>query len=625
MSKTNRILKALYIFIRGLKWLIFGHNVRKVSKIWATYQYGGLGLCWHRAVDKFSSTHINYDHKCNQLSLGQSEFLFKNLKNRPLISIITPVYKVEIKWLEKCVESVFGQHYENWELILVDDASESDSIKQVMKSWASRDKRIKAHYLSQNSGIAVATNYGIKHANGDFIGFLDHDDELTPDALTWMVWAMNKNPQALWFYSDEDKISKNGKCHTPYFKPDFSPELLLSNMFTCHFSIYSSEIIMKVNGLRKGFDGSQDHDLALRISEIVPQDKVIHIPRILYHWRIIPGSSAMSIEEKPKAPEAGRKAVRDALERRNIKGIVTSNKICPTLYQIELQPQSYPDVTIIIPTKNSLNLMKKCLDSIRVHTKYPNYNILVIDNLSDDKEFLGYIHEQETKGHLKVMKYNKPFNHSDMNNIAVQSVSSELVVFMNNDIEIISDNWLEQLVATVSLDDNVACAGCLLLYNNMTVQHGGIILGLTDPAGHAHKHLSSESLGYYGRLYTIQQMTGVTAAFMIIKKSVFEKIGGFRADRYPTSYNDVDLCMRLNNEGFRCLYNPMVQAFHYESKTRSVGPEEIKSSQNIRDDYSEIMDSDPFYNPNLILGSEQFHGFRPFPVEKQIPELKDLL
>ncbi len=625
MIIIKKIYTSFLIIIRGFVWFVFGGNVRKFSKIWSAFKYGGLRFCCRRAVEKFGENKIEYDHENNQLSRRQSEFLIVRFKNKPLISIITPVYKIDTKWLNKCIRSVFRQHCENWELILVDDASNSDIIKQAMKQWASKDERIKIYFLNQNSGIAGATNFGIAQAKGDYIGFLDHDDELTPDALTWIVWAINKNPQALWFYSDEDIITSSGKCHAPHLKPDFSPELLLSMMFTCHFSVYSSKVVSQVNGIRLGFDGSQDHDFALRMSEIVPQNKVVHIPRVLYHWRAIPGSAAMFIEEKPKAPASGRKAVRDALERRNIKGIVTSNEICPTLYQIELQPSSYPEVTIIIPTKNSLNLMKKCLDSIKKHTKYPNYNILVIDNQSGDKEFLEYIHKQETKGHLKVMKYNKPFNHSDMNNIAVQSVSSELVVFMNNDIEIISDNWLEQLVATINLDKSVACAGCLLVYKNDTVQHGGIILGLHGLAGHSHQYLTTETPGYQCRLKALQEMSAVTAALMIVKKSVFEEICGFRDDKYPTSYNDVDLCLRFRKAGYRCLYNPMVKAYHYETKTRSIKANEYKYRAEFIREYKDVLLNDPFYNLNLSRSNQTFYDLREFQILEQIPELKDLL
>lgn len=624
MFKIEKIFKSFLIVPLGFFWLFFGRGRRKISKVWWTYKYGGLKLCWELAVTKFGNVHSTYDYKRNQLTSKQSDFLIKRFKEKPLISIVTPVYKIDTKWLKKCIDSVIRQHYRNWELVLVDDASNQKEITRLLKRYASLDNRIRVFTLKENSGIVGATNFGLKETHGDFIGFLDHDDELTPDALTWILWALNKNPSALWFYSDEDKISKDNKFHSPYFKPDFSPELLLSNMFTCHFSVYSSEIIKKVNGLRSGFDGAQDHDLALRISEIVSSDKIIHIPRILYHWRQIEGSTASFNQAKPASAAAGRKAVQEALERRNLKASVISNKICQTIYQIEFKPKSFPNVTIIIPTKNSLSLVKNCLESIKKHTKYPNYNIVIIDNQSDDLELLEYLKERESESVFNVIKYDKPFNHSDMNNLAVKSVNSEFIVFMNNDVEIISDQWLEQLVGTITIDETIASVGCLLLFKDMTVQHGGIILGINSVAGHAHRGFSIESGGYFGRLIMLQEMSGVTAALSIMRRSAFESVGGFNSERYPTSFNDVDLAIRLRKKGYRFLYNPMVQAFHYESKTRPVGQEEITYRQNIRDDFLDIINNDPFYNPNLPLGNEQFSGFRPFPIEDQIVEFKEL-
>jgi GT2 family glycosyltransferase len=534
------------------------------------------------------------------------------------------VYKIERKWLEKCICSVVCQHYRNWELILVDDDSRRDEIKQYMNMWAMRDNRIHVHCLEKNCGIAGATNFGIKQARGEFIGFLDHDDELTPDALTWVVWALNKHPDALWFYSDEDKISPSGEYHAPHFKPDFSPELLLSNMYTCHFSVYSARILNEVGGIRQGFEGSQDHDLALRISEIVQKDQVVHIPRIIYHWRAIPGSAALSINEKPIAPKSGRKAVEEALKRRNLKGYVKSNKLCPTLYQITLQPTSFPKVSIIIPTKNSLSILKKCLNSLRNHTNYPNYEIVVIDNQSNAKSFLKFITEEQSKGLIKVIKYDKPFNHSDMNNITIKNTDSDFVVFMNNDIEIISDNWLEQFVATINIDKFVACVGALLLYPNGMVQHGGIVLGINGTAGHAHKYMYGKDLGYNCRLHALQETSGVTAALMFVRSSAFKHIGGFNSDRYPVLYNDVDLCIRFRQRGFRCLYNPMVKAIHYESRTRLITTKELIYRDRLRQDYPETLNRDPFYNPNLSLDNEQFKGYRPFPIEEELLELSTI-
>ena len=612
------------ILMCAVKWLFFGRNRRRFTKVWATYKAGGMRLCWYRAIEKFGRTALPYDPFRYQLSPSQSSFILSRCSNQPLISIVTPVYKVEKEWLEKCIRSVINQHYSKWEMILVNDTSEKNDLKQLMDNWALQDNRIQAFHLEENDGIAAATNFGIKHAKGEFIGFLDCDDELTPDALIWVVWAINKHPKGVWFYSDEDKIFPNGDYCDPHFKPDFSPELLLSNMFTCHFSVYSAKILNEAGGIRSGFEGSQDHDLALRISEVVRSDQVIHIPRVLYHWRTVPGSAALSIEEKPQAAISGRKAVEEALIRRKIKGTVIANRLCPTLYHIALEPTSYPKVSVIISTKNSLSLVKKCLKSLRNHTNYPNYEIMVIDNQSDNKLFLEFIEQERAKNRLKVIQYDKPFNHSDMNNKAVNSTNSDVIVLMNNDIEIITDNWLEQLVATVNLDESIACAGCLLIYKNLKVQHGGIILGIQGHTGHSHQYIDSKLLGYHGRLQSLQQISALTAALVVFKRDKFESVGGFRADRYPTLYNDVDICLRLRKRGFRCIYNPMVQAIHHESKTRPIIAEDFDYKKIFMDEYSDILKNDPFYNPNLSLDNQQFIGCRPFPVEEQIPELAGL-
>lgn len=613
----------LLILVRAFIWFFLRPEVRKFVEAGNAYRSGGLRLCWYRLLGRFG-THTRepwYRPFRNQLSDSQSRLVLAKCPDKPVLSIIVPVYEIDCKWLEKCISSVIRQHYKNWELILVDDASEKDDLKRLMKAWASRDGRVRAYYLEENLGVAGASNFGIKQASGELIGFLDHDDELTADALTWIVWAINKHPQACWFYSDEDKVSKAGRCHSPYFKPDFSPEFLLSSMYTCHFSVYSAHVLNEVGGLRQGLDGAQDHDLALRCSEIVPREAVVHVPRVLYHWRELKGSTSTGNNAKPRAALAGQKAVAEALKRRNLKGKVSSHRLCPTLYQIALQPLHFPQVSVIIPTRNALGLLQRCIHSVRQHTNYPNYDILVVDNRSDDVKLMEYLAGEHSDNHLRVIRCDKPFNHSEMNNIAVSSVSSEFVVLMNNDVEIVSDNWLEQLVATVQIDDSIGTVGGLLLYPDGKVQHGGMILGILELAGHAHKHMDSKSIGYFGRLYSLQEMSGITAALSLIRRSSFEAIGGFNSERYPTSWNDVDLCIRLRKEGFRCLYNPMVRAIHYESKTRSITVEELDHQKRLMGDYSEILRNDPFYNPNLALDNEQFQGFREFRVEKQIPKL----
>ncbi|MCX5634372.1 MAG: glycosyltransferase [Planctomycetota bacterium] len=620
----KNVITYILVFARAFWWLLFGTQRKKLKKVWLVYQVGGIRLCWYYMVGRFNAKVLSYDPFRNQLSDSQSKYILEKFTYKPLFSIVVPVYKVACEWLDECISSVVNQHYIKWELILVDDSSQKDDLTQLINSWVSQDNRIRSYCLVKNLGIAGATNFGIRQAKGQFIAFLDHDDELTADALTWVTYALNKNPDALWLYSDEDLISMAGKCHHPHFKPDFSPEFLLSNMFTCHLSVYSSEMLAKVGHLRDGFDGSQDHDLALRLSEIIPKEKIIHIPRVLYHWREVLCSTAMGIEAKPKAPSAGRKAVAEALQRRNLKGEVSSYELCSTIYQIKFEPSEFPKISVIIPTKNGLSLIKKCIDSVRRCTNYPNFEIILINNQSDDTAFLEYIKREQSLNRIKVLNYDKPFNHSDMNNIAADSVDSEFIVLMNNDIEIISDQWLEQLLATIQIDESVAVAGGLLLYPDGIVQHGGIILGLNGTAGHANKYIHGKSPGYLGRIQALQEVSGITAALAIIRRSSFQLVIGFNANRYPTLYNDVDLCIRLRKEGYRCIYNPMVRAIHYETKTRPVNIEEFVYKQRLGSDYAEILNRDPFYNPNLALNNEQFHGFREFPVENQIQELANI-
>ncbi len=622
----KNIVTNVLLFTRSFLWLWAGPIRHKFSKILTVYKFGGVRFCWSYAVEKFGKEKSLRKPLQNQLSYFQSGYLLARCSNKPLFSIITPVYKVESEWLDKCICSVVSQQYQNWELILVDDASQKENLRQLMNLWALRDSRIRVYFLEQNRGIAEATNYGIKQAKGEFISFLDHDDELTPDALTWIVWTLNKYPDALWFYSDEDKISETGKYYKPNFKPDFSPEFLLSIMYTCHFSVYSASLIHQAGGMRQGFDGSQDHDLALRLSEIVPREKIVHIPRILYHWRATVGSSVLLAGEKSFASTSGIKAVSEALKRRNIAGSVTPLELCPTYYSLNLSPRRLPKVSIIIPTRNALVLLKKCLDSVRKHTKYPNLDITIIDNLSDDSATVEFLEKERSHNKVKIIKYDKPFNHSEMNNIAVESTNSEIIVLMNNDIEILSDNWLEQLVATMDLDESIGAVGGLLLYESNRVQHGGVIIGLNGGAGHAHKHLNfKKTSGYFGRLCVLQEFSAVTAALILVRKAAFIQAGGFDSQKYPTSFNDIDLCLRMRKNGFRCIYNPRVCAIHHETQTRDVTEDEFLFRQRFSQDYRDIQNNDPFYNPNLSLNNEQFHGYRPFPLEEQIPELSELI
>ncbi len=591
---------------------------KAIGKAWSAFRTLGLRGGWERAAEKFS-VRTRYRPGQYQLTQAQSETLLASCPETPLFSLVVPVYRIEPKWLDKCIRSVVAQHYRNWELLLVDDASERPDLTALMEEWAARDRRIRTRRLENNRHISAASNAGIEMAGGRYIGFLDHDDELTPDALTWVAWAIRENPGVRWIYSDEDLIDADGERRMPHFKPDYNPLTLLSIMYAGHFLVYEAETIRRLGGFRIGFEGSQDHDLALRVSEAVPAAAVTHIPRVLYHWRTLPGSSASRVDAKPYAAAAGLRAVREALARRGIRGEVSSHRLCPTLYRLELIPRSHPSVEIVIPTRNGLGLLTRCLETLRAHTRYPNYAVTVIDNQSDDPALLSYLDGESAAGRLRVLRYDRPFNHSDMNNLAVKASTAEFVVLANNDIEFQSDGWLEQMVATMQIDASIAAAGALLVFPNGNVQHGGVIVGLHGVAGHAFRNTPADQPTYFGRLHCLQEYSALTAALLMLRRSAFQEVGGFNADRYPTSFNDIDLCLRLRQQGYRLAYNPAVRAMHHEGKSRSISlPEEAEFGSRFRTDWGHLFGRDPFYNPNLSLQNERFAGFRDFPIDSQI-------
>jgi GT2 family glycosyltransferase len=549
-----------------------------------------------------------------QLTPDQAAIVHRLLEHNPLVSLVIPVYKVEPRWLDLCLRSVAAQYYENWEAVLVDDGSHQTKLTRLISDWQSRDSRIRVIRLETNRNISAATNAGIEIAKGEYIGFVDHDDELTPDALTWFIASINEHPEAKWLYSDEAVISPQGKYLNLHLKPDYSPEFLLSAMYTCHLSLYAAYLVRDVGGMRIGFEGAQDHDLALRISERIHRTEVVHIPRVLYKWRAIETSTAANGNIKPQALSAGQKAVTEALARRGIRGTVTPSIHCSSMYEIALEPKFYPRVSIIIPTRNGLADLKKCLDSLHQKTNYPDYEVVIIDNQSEDPEALAFLRNEDAAGRLRILVYDKPFNHSAMNNLAVATCASEYVLLMNNDVELISENWLESLVGTIQLDDSIAGVGAKLLYPDGTIQHGGMILGIGGQAGHAHRFVADDDPGYLGRACLLNEFSGATAALLLLTKTAFEQVGGFDEREFPTSFNDTDLWIRLQRAGYRCLYNPFVKAYHYESKTRKTPrAEEAEYEHRLKSRWKSELENDRFYNPNLALDNEVFYHHRPFP------------
>lgn len=528
----------------------------------------------------------------------EREFLY-----RPLISIITPVYNTDGIILEKMIDSVLAQTYSNWELCIVDGFSKKSYIRSLLNKYARRDSRIKVKFLDANLGISGNSNEAVEMAQGEFIALLDHDDRLAPNALYENVLLLNVHPDADMIYSDEDKIDLKDIRSNPFFKPDWSPDLLRSIMYTCHLGVYRTSLVKSVGNFRAGFDGSQDHDLALRLTE--KTSRIHHIPKVLYHWRMVHGSTALNTQAKDYAEAARLKAVREHCERNGLKGIAE-----PGLFNGAVRfrhlPENKPLVSIIIPTRDKSAVLKQCLDSILKISTYQNYEVLVVDNNSSEQETLDYFDSLKTRANVRVIKYPGSFNFSAINNFAAARADGELLLFLNNDTEIISPDWLESMIEHAVRED-VGAIGARLLYPDETVQHAGVVMGMGGVAGHAHLKLPRDDPGYFGRAKLVQNVSAVTGACLMTKADLFKSLQGFNEQDLAIAFNDIDYCLRLREENLLVIYTPYAELYHYESLSRGsdLDPQNIERFKReikyMRDKWLRTIESDPYYNPNLSL------------------------
>jgi len=527
----------------------------------------------------------------------------------PKISLIMPVYDIDKKWLLKAIESVINQVYENWELCIVDDASTKNHIKPILEEFSEKDERIKVAYLNDNLGIAGASNKALAMTTGEFIGLLDHDDELTQDALFETVKAINKNCAEL-IYSDEAIIDDNQNPVSIHFKPDFSPDLLFSHNYITHFLVVKKSLFSGGSGFFPRFDGAQDYDLLLRLTE--KTDKIYHIPKVLYYWRSISSSTSFDPEEKTYADGAGKKALQEALERRKIKGDVweTGKK---NFYRVKRYVNDQPLISIIIPFKDKSEYLKKCVESILDKSTYQRFEIIGINNISTKKETVSVMRTlTKADNRIHFHDYQIPFNFSKICNHAVTLAKGEHIVLMNNDIEIITLDWIESLLEH-SQRKEIGAVGAKLYYSDDTIQHAGVILGIGGFAGHSHRHLGRDESGYHNRLMITQNLSAVTGALLMVEKQKYTEVQGFDEVNFQISLNDVDFCLKLREEGYLNVFTPFCEAYHHESISRGYEdtPEkkkrfhkEILSFQN---KWQHVLQKgDPYYNPNLTLDRENF-------------------
>jgi glycosyltransferase involved in cell wall biosynthesis len=607
-----------------------------IKHAWCTYQDEGLNGIKRRVIFSASpsgSIPINYydqaadDNNAHPQHNNYKEWVrlydtlndkdivkikarIKQLERSPLISIVMPVYNPPLAMLEEAIKSVQGQLYPNWELCIADDASRNKGVHKLLKGYAAKDARIKVVFRKKNGHISAASNSALTLVKGEYIALLDNDDLLPEHALYWLAEAIISNPEAGLIYSDEDKIDQAGQHYDPYFKPDWNPDLFLSHNMICHLGAYSTELVRKLGGFREGLEGAQDYDLALRCSEQLTPQQIIHIPRVLYHWRSHPGSTAQAGSEKNYALLAGKKALNDHFSRIKVsaKAQLLDFGMYRACYEIPIKP---PLVSLIIPTRNGLALITQCIDSIFAKTTYKNYEIIIVDNNSCDPQTLAYFESLAENKHIKIIRDEGPFNFSALNNNAVKQARGEYIGLINNDIEVISPDWLTEMVS-LAMQPGVGSVGARLWYPNDTLQHGGVVIGVGGVAGHSHKHLRKDAPGYFSRAQLIQTMSAVTAACLIIKKSIYQEVEGLDEENLTIAFNDIDFCLRVRDAGYRNIWTPYAELYHHESATRGFDdtPEKklhfSKEVRYMKKRWGNALMSDPAYSPNLTLDREDF-------------------
>jgi glycosyltransferase involved in cell wall biosynthesis len=535
----------------------------------------------------------------------------KLLTYRPVISVVVPTYNTPEPFLREAIDSVRNQIYPNWELCIADDASTEPHVREVLEEYAAQDKRIKVVFRQENGHISQSSNSAIELATGEYIALLDHDDVLRPEALYEVVFLLNLHPEADMIYSDEDKIDEVGNRREPFFKPDWCPDSFLGRMYICHLGIYRRSIINQIGGFRVGYEGSQDYDLVLRFTE--KTDQIFHIPKILYHWRIHQQSAASGPDAKPYAYTAAQKALTDALERRGEAGIVENIPGYWGHYSIRYKILEYKRVSIIILTRDLEQDLNQCLTSIFTNSSYPNYEVILISNGGTEActpEVVQTWREREPE-RFQYHRLDIPFNCSKLNNYGVSKAAGKYLLFLNNDTEVITPDWIEAMVEQAQRP-SIGAVGATLLYPDNTIQHAGIVMGLGALAGHVFNRLPHPSSGYFGQLLTANNYSAVTAACMMCRREVFESVGGFN-EQLAVALNDVDFCLTILEKGYRNLCTPHAVLYHHESENRrheDLSEKQVgflEEREYIKQRWKEIYDHDPCYSPHL---SRQYCDYR---------------
>lgn len=549
-----------------------------------------------------------FDQYARGASMPEREKRLGRLSQRPLISILLPTYNTPVKWLELAIESIRAQSYPKWELCIADDASREPGVRMLLDKYQRLDERIRVEYRGVNGHISKCSNTALDMARGEYVALMDHDDELAQDALLEVVEMVVRDPGLKVIYSDEDKIDESGRHYDPYLKPDFNRELLLAQNCICHFGVYRADLVRDIGGFRPGYEGAQDWDLALRATARLSDAEVGHVPKVLYHWRSIRGSTARDAGQKSYAAQSGLRAVRDHLQ---CIGIQAEARVDEAGYiSVRRSLPIMPRVSIVVPTKDKAGLLEVCVNSIIERTQYSDYEIIVIDNGSVESVTHALFDKWKAERRIKVVDYDHPFNYSRINNFGFEQASGDIYCLMNNDIEVITPGWLDEMVSHAVRSD-VGAVGAMLYYPNDTIQHAGVVIGIGGVAGHAYVGMPRGYPGQMGRARLTQEVSAVTAACMVVRREVMEEVGGLD-EGLKVAFNDIDLCLRIKALGYRVIWTPHAELYHHESASR--GYEDTPEKQArfkkevdfMKARWGDALERDPFYNPNLTLTAEPY-------------------
>jgi len=560
-----------------------------------------------RLKERFADAEVDYDKWIRGKSLTEEEREQQRSRvweEKPLISVVVPVYRTPEVFLRQMIESVQAQTYENWELCIADGSGEDREPERIIGEYQRKDTRIRYQKLEKNEGIAGNTNAALDMAAGDYAALFDHDDLLTEDALYEVAEAVVKNGGPDMIYTDEDKVSADlSEYFQPNFKPDFNPDLLRANNYICHLLVVKRTLLGKVGGQDVFYDGAQDYDFIFRCAE--EAGKIVHIPKVLYHWRVHAASTADNPFGKDYALESGKRAIEAHLQRRKIPAQVTMLNY-RGFYRVKYKVSGNPLVSIIIPNKDETETLKRCLDSIKRISTYRNYEILVVENNSTEKETFDFYQTIDGKDQVRVLYWEREFNYSAINNFGAAHAKGEYFILLNNDVTVLTPDWMEEFLGHCQRSE-VGIVGARLYFPDDTIQHAGIVMGIGGCAGSMFVGMKRAMTGYMHRAVLQQDMSAVTAACLMVKRETFEKVGGLD-ENLAVAFNDVDFCLRAGAEGYLVVYDPYVEMYHFESKTRGYEDTEEKKQRFEREKtylctrWAELLEQgDPCYNRNLSL------------------------